>query len=56
MLSIAECRGILGAVAEGLPDEEVLNIRDALKELAEIAFETNVKSSKLCTLSTQSSE
>jgi hypothetical protein len=50
MLSIAECRQILGATAESLSDEEVLNIRDSLRELAEIGFETKIKLPKLSAL------
>jgi len=40
MISLPECRRILGSTAQSLSDGEVLSIRDALRELAEIALET----------------
>jgi len=43
MLSLDECKRTLGPVAEKLSDEEILDIRDALRELAEIAWETRIK-------------
>ena len=39
MLTLADCRRILGETAKDLSDEEVLKIRDQLRELAEIAVE-----------------
>jgi hypothetical protein len=39
MLSLQECRKILGATAEKYSDEEILNIRDQLRELANLALE-----------------
>ena len=40
MIALSECRRILGSTAQSLSDDEVLSIRDALRELAEIALET----------------
>jgi len=40
MISLPECRRILGATAERFSDDEMLSIRDALRELAELALET----------------
>lgn len=40
MISLSECRRILGQTAKRLSDDEVSGIRDALRELAEITLET----------------
>jgi hypothetical protein len=40
MISLSECRRILGSTARELSDAEVLSIRDALRGLAEIALES----------------
>ena len=40
MLTAMECRRLLGPVADGLSDKEILEIRDTFRELAEIALET----------------
>lgn len=60
MLSLNECRRTLGPVGESLSDEEVLEIRDALRALAEIAWEARIKpllkASKLSTTAPQSTE
>ena len=40
MISLPECRRILGSTAERFSDNEILSIRDALRELAELALET----------------
>ena len=40
MISLPECKRILGSIADNLSDSEVLSIRDGLRELAEIALDT----------------
>ena len=40
MISLHECRRILGSTGERFSDDEILSIRDALRELAELALET----------------
>jgi hypothetical protein len=42
MISLADSKRILGPDAHNLSDEEIANIRDLLRELAEIALETKV--------------
>ena len=42
MLTVMECRRLLGPAGEGLSDAEILEIRDTFRELAEIALETLV--------------
>ncbi len=44
MLTVNECREILEQDAEGLTDEEVIQIRDWLSMMADIAIETVEKS------------
>jgi len=44
MLTIKECREILEQDAEGLTDEEVIQIRDWLSMMADIAIESVEKS------------
>jgi hypothetical protein len=39
MLSISECRKLIGETAKDLSDEQVTEIRDALYELASIALD-----------------
>jgi hypothetical protein len=39
MISLGRCKEILGRNTEGFSDEEILNIRDGLYELAEVALE-----------------
>jgi hypothetical protein len=39
MLSLADSKRILSSVARNMSDEEILDIRDSLRELAEIALE-----------------
>jgi hypothetical protein len=43
MLSLADSKRILGSAAQNLSDEEILSIRDSLRELAEIALETKAE-------------
>ena len=45
MLTVKECREILEQDAEGLTDEEVIQIRDWLSMMADIAIESVEKSS-----------
>ena len=44
MLTVKECREILEQDAEGLTDEEVIQIRDWLSMMADIAIESVEKS------------
>jgi hypothetical protein len=44
MLTVKECREILEQDAEGLTDEEVIQIRDWLSIMADIAIESVEKS------------
>jgi len=44
MLTIKECREILEQDAEGLTDEEVIQMRDWLSMMADIAIESVEKS------------
>jgi hypothetical protein len=44
MLTVKECREILEQDAEGLTDEEVIQIRDWLSMMADIAIESVAKS------------
>ena len=44
MLTVKECREILEHDAEGLTDEEVIQIRDWLSMMADIAIESVEKS------------
>ena len=44
MLTVNECREILEQDAEGLTDEEVIQIRDWLSMMADIAIESVEKS------------
>jgi hypothetical protein len=43
MISLADSKRILGSAAQNLSDQEILSIRDLLRELAEIALETKVE-------------
>ena len=44
MLTVKECREILEQDAEGLTDEEVIQVRDWLSMMADIAIESVEKS------------
>ena len=46
MITLADCRRILGETAKSLSDEEVLKVRDQLRELAELALESRSAGSK----------
>jgi hypothetical protein len=43
MFSFDDCKNALGPEAKNLTDEEIQRIRDTLMELAEIAYETQVR-------------
>jgi hypothetical protein len=47
MLSLSRCKEILGINAKGLSDEEILNIRDGLYELARVTLEITAEKIKM---------
>lgn len=47
MIALAEFKQILGADAEGLSDEEILEIRDALQSFADLALDIVIAERRL---------
>jgi len=46
MISLADSKRILGRAAQNLSDDEILSIRDSLRDLAEIFLEIKVESAR----------